>query len=348
MIFTHDIAAELSRAAAELAPMQAQVFVVCDSNTAPIARQIVERAGINADIIVLAAGDDNKSIGAVQAVWEALTAGHATRGSLVVNIGGGMITDLGGFAAATYKRGIKFVNIPTTLLGAIDASVGGKTGVNFCGLKNQVGVFAQAQRVIVGTGPFATLPAEQLLSGYGEMIKHSLLKDDALVDRTLRFDPVSGDRQTLLELMRQNIAIKQEIVEADPKEKGLRKALNLGHTAAHAFESLAMERGETMAHGYAVAWGIVVDLVLSHMLYRFDSSLLHRVAGFVKTHYPAPAIGCADYDALIGYMSHDKKNSSPDAISFTLLRAPGQLEIDTIVPAEDIRVALDLMRDLLQ
>lgn len=327
-------------------------FTLCDTNTnrlvLPRLRESCpELAG--ARNIVIEAGDTAKTIATAAQVWEQLMDGGATRNSLLVNIGGGMVTDLGGFAAATYKRGMHCINVPTTLLGAVDAAVGGKTAVNFMSLKNLVGVFRQPEAVVISTVFFDTLPQFELMSGYAEMIKHGLLSDAQHFAALIDFRPTVpvSDHDRMLDLLSESVSVKARIVAADPTERGLRKALNLGHTIGHAFETLAMRRGKPVPHGYAVAWGLVAESVLSHLHRTFPSELLHTLADYVGTNYGAFAITCDDYPALIAYMRQDKKNASADAINFTLLDAPGKPVLDVTLPAAEITAALDIYRDLL-
>lgn len=348
LIFTADAAAALADAVCDIVP--SGVYVLADSNTASaVAAPLIARAGIEpaAPVIEVPAGDRNKSLDSLASVWRTLSDAGATRHSLLVNVGGGMITDLGGFAAATFKRGIPFVNIPTSLLGAVDAALGGKTAINFNGLKNEIGVFAPARAVIVDTQLFASLPQSQLVSGYAELLKHALLDGAEHLSEALAYDLAGPDLIRLQELLRQSVGVKQRIVAADPFESGLRKSLNLGHTPAHAYESLAMSRGEAVDHGVAVAWGLVTDLVLSHLRLGFPSETLQQVAAFVREYYPRPGFSCADCETLIAYMRHDKKNLSSHRINFTLLEAPGRVKIDCEVPVPDITAALDITRDLL-
>ncbi len=349
LIFTDNAAASLSEVIAGLAPRG--IFLLADSNTAPlIARPLMESVDrlAGAGLIEIGAGDCNKSLETLAGVWKSLSDGGATRSSLLINVGGGMVTDLGGFAAATFKRGIRFVNMPTTLLSAVDAALGGKTGINFNGLKNEVGAFAHADAVIVSSRHFATLPHSELTSGYAELLKHSLIDSPQALARALAYDLDRVDLDRLQLLLRESIAVKERIVAADPFEKGLRKALNLGHTSAHAFESLALERGgSTVAHGHAVAWGLVVDLILSNMLLGLDSGVLRQVAIYIKEYFPRPSISCSDYPRLIELMRHDKKNRSTSDINFTLLHAPGEIAIDVEVNPDTITAALDILRDLL-
>lgn len=348
--FTNDPAAILGRIVENL-PVSG-VFIITDENTEYYCAPLLaasEPGGLdNAAHITIPAGDEAKNIDTLSYVWERLTEGGANRGSLVVNLGGGVVTDLGGFAAATFKRGVKFINVPTTLLGAVDAAVGGKTGINFKGLKNEIGAFREASHVVISPEFYGTLPKDELVSGYAEVIKHALLNSRGALQKVLSFDLLNARPAEMLEILRESVEVKQRIVAADPQEQGLRKALNLGHTAAHAFEALAMECGNHLAHGVAVAHGLVVDLVLSHLQFGFPTDLLHKTTAFIKEYYPRPRLECKDYPRLIEFMRHDKKNRSADAINFTLLSEPGDVRLDCVASEEQIKTALDIMRDYLE
>lgn len=348
LIFTNKVGAILDQIIAGINPRK--VFVLVDVNTASFVLprlQEMSAAVAAADIITCRAGDMYKNLDSVTAIWKRLSDSGCTRDSLLVNVGGGVVTDMGAFAAATFKRGIHFVNVPTTLLGAVDASVGGKTGVNFGNLKNQIGVFRQAESVIISTVFFNTLTGQELRSGYAEMLKHGLLKDEDTFDRLIDKHVEDLDAETLLGLLKESVLVKKQVVDNDPEEKGLRKSLNLGHTAGHAFETLALERKSPIPHGYAVAYGLVTELVLSHMKLGFPSDTLHRFAGYVNNVYGPFEFTCDDYPRLLEYMRHDKKNSSADAINFTLLSAIGDVKIDCIIPDDDIKAAFDITRDLM-
>lgn len=343
LIFSNRVSEEIDRLVADMKPTG--IFVLSDTNTRAIAREI---APAEASHITIPAGDDNKNITSLGAVWEALSLGGATRRSLLVNVGGGMVTDLGGFAAATFKRGIRFINVPTTLLGAVDAAVGGKTGINFLHFKNEVGAFAPADAVIISTRYFASLPAAELRSGFAEMLKHGLISSADTYSRLLKFNVVDADLDALLPLLEENVQVKRRIVEEDPREQGIRKALNLGHTAGHALESLAMEREAPVPHGFAVAHGLLIEMILSHMLEGFPSTELYPYASLLKEAYSDfPALSCDDYPHVLTLMSHDKKNPAPDRINFTLLTKPGTPVLDRIVSPDDIKTALDIYRDML-
>lgn len=351
LIFTNNVSQAVDDFVAAAKP--SDVFVHVDENTAKFVMPILEsqsQAVAAAHKIVSAHGDVNKSLEALTRVWTALSDAKASRTALFINVGGGVVTDLGGFAAATFKRGMSVLNIPTTLLGAVDASVGGKTGINFNGFKNQVGAFYEPEATIISTTFFQTLPTHELLSGYAEMIKHGLLKSRKAFRDLMAYDitlPPVYDK-TLLDLLKENVLVKKEIVDQDPTEKGLRKVLNLGHTVGHAIESFAMGvRALPVAHGYAVAQGLVVEAILSNMLKGFDSDDLHLLARYVKEKYSPYDMPCKHYPELLAYMRQDKKNDSADAINFTLLSEPGKPEINVIVPEKDICAALDIYRDIM-
>lgn len=339
LIFTHNPSEVLSGL-----PQGRDLWIIADENTAALALPRLDLP--EHKTIVIPAGDASKNLDTLASIWRRLSEGGTTRSSLAVCLGGGVVTDIGGFAAATFKRGMEFVNMPTTLLGAVDAAVGGKTGINFCGLKNEIGAFCPACTVVISTMFFDTLPRQELLSGYAEMIKHSLLDCPAEVGRIMNLDIDSAAE--LLPAIERSVAVKQRIVDSDPHEQGLRKALNLGHTCGHAIESLALRRGTPVPHGYAVAWGLVCALSLSVMKAGFPKDTFYTVARFVKERYGRPPYDCDDYAYLLAAMAHDKKNPSPDRIAFTLLSAPGAPLINQTASHADIESALDIALTLLE
>lgn len=346
IIFTNDINNALNQVLEDIDFNK--LFVLTDVNTSHyVAPKLAEVFyNHNATHITIPAGDTNKNIDSLTQVWSKLGNNGATRRSLLINLGGGMVTDLGGFAASTFKRGIRFVNIPTTLLSAVDAAVGGKTGINFNGLKNEIGVFNEADAVIISTTPLYTLPKEEIKSGFAEMLKHGLLKGKDTFNKLLAFDFDNFNPDHLLDLLEESVNVKREIVAIDPHEKGLRRALNLGHTVGHAFESLAMSRKSPIPHGYAVAWGMVVELVLSHLILKFDSDVLHRYAQFICDNYGVFYITCNDYPALISLMKHDKKSNCGE-MNFSLLSDVGDIKINCEASEEIVEAALDIYRDLM-
>ena len=322
-----------------------RTFILVDETTERCCLPIV--SGLDcvrgAQIIVIGATDSHKTLESLSHVWEALGEGGATRHSLLINIGGGMVTDLGGFAASTFKRGINYINIPTTLLSMVDASVGGKTGINFRGLKNEIGVFSNASTVILDTTFLKTLDAENICSGYAEMLKHGLISNEKMWAELINFDLARPDLQQLQTMVADSVAVKQRIVTEDPLEQGIRKALNLGHTVGHAFESFALKHSPIL-HGYAVAYGLISELYLSTVKTGFPSDKMHQTVSFIKEHYGKMAITCDDYPTLLELMTHDKKNVGSD-INFTLLGGIGDIRLNQISGKQEIYEALDFYRE---
>ena len=262
-----------------------------------------------------------------------------------------MVTDLGGFAASTFKRGIDFINIPTTLLAMVDASVGGKTGINLDSFKNEVGVFNESKFVLLDTEFLRTLDGKNLRSGYGEMIKHGLISDTETWAELLNFDLGNPDFKLLLTMLAKSVKVKERVVTEDPKEKGIRKALNFGHTFGHAFESFSLihdgEKGkEPILHGYAVAYGLICELYLSVMKQQFPTDKMTQTVRYIRESYGMMDITCDDYDELLRLMKHDKKSRQGE-INCTLLGAPGDIRIDCIIDDDTMKEAFDLYRDLM-
>lgn len=322
------------------------LFVLTDTTTVRLCWPIVKPHPFfqSAQMITIGESDNNKTLHSLCCVWEGLQMGGATRHSLLVNLGGGMVTDLGGFAASTFKRGIAFINIPTTLLSQVDASVGGKTGINFGGLKNEIGVFNCADSVILSSEFLRSLDMQNLLSGFAEMLKHGLISDEESWAELLRFDIEELDYNLLGTLVAKSVRIKERIVEQDPTERGFRKALNLGHTAGHALESLALEQRRPVLHGYAVAWGLICELYLSVVKCGFPKDRLCQTVQFIRQHYGDPAIDCKQYERLYEFMQHDKKNEA-GIINFTLLGGIGDIRINQQATKEEIFEMLDFLRE---
>lgn len=323
-----------------------KLFLLADEHTFVHCLPLIKEVpGIQAaTTIVTPAGDAHKTLEHLGKIWKQLTENGATRHSLLVNLGGGMLTDLGGFAAATFKRGIKYINIPTTLLGAVDAAVGGKTGINFEGYKNEIGAFYPADFVLISSDFFHSLDHPAILSGYAEMVKHGLIHSAADWEKLLAFPLDEIDYVQLNELVFRSVGIKRAIVEKDPYEKNIRKALNLGHTTAHAFESFAISRGNPVPHGYAVAWGMVVELWLSHRICGFPKEKLQKTVRFIQQRYGAFPVSCDDYETLYEIAMHDKKNVG-GAINFTLLSEIGNVRIDQTADKNMVFDAFDFYRD---
>ena len=323
-----------------------RIFVLTDETTQQLCWPKIKnfKALKNSTPIIIKATDTHKNLDTLSQVWQALSNGGATRHSLMINLGGGMVTDLGGFAASTFKRGIDFINIPTTLLAMVDASVGGKTGINFGGLKNEIGVFSDSRFVIINTQFLDTLDHDNICSGYAEMLKHGLISDERTWAELVTFDLEHPDLSQLQRMVAESIKVKERIVEADPHEHGIRKALNLGHTMGHAFESFAMRRGTPILHGYAVAYGLISELYMSARKTAFPTDRMHQTVRFIRENYGTLNITCDDYPTLIELMHHDKKNTS-GIINFTLLGNVGDIRINQTANEEEIKEALDFFRE---
>lgn len=326
---------------------QEQIFLLVDENTRRLCLPELQKTLTIPEqhILCLPAGETNKTLASVQHIWDFLIRQGATRQSLLLILGGGVLTDMGGFAASCFKRGIAYVNIPTTLLAAVDAAAGGKTGFDYQGLKNEIGLFSKAAATIVYPAFFETLPIEQLLSGYAEMLKHALISSPLELVQVLAFDwnAATLDWQRLSEILSRSIDIKNYIVEQDPEEHDLRKTLNFGHTVGHAIESYALQKGEPILHGYAVAYGIVAELYLSVTKFGFPQNYFRQVVSFVTEHYGKPVCPCKDYDRLISLMQHDKKNQSVGEINCTLLRNVGNYQLNQHPTREEVLEALDFL-----
>lgn len=323
-----------------------RIFVLTDETTQQLCWPKIKnfKALKNSTPIIIKATDTHKNLDTLSQVWQALSNGGATRHSLMINLGGGMVTDLGGFAASTFKRGIDFINIPTTLLAMVDASVGGKTGINFGGLKNEIGVFSDSRFVIINTQFLDTLDHDNICSGYAEMLKHGLISDERTWAELVTFNLDTPDLSQLQRMVAESIKVKERIVEADPHEHGIRKALNLGHTMGHAFESFAMRRGTPILHGYTVAYGLISELYMSARKTAFPTDRMHQTVRFIRENYGTFNITCDDYPTLIELMHHDKKNTS-GIINFTLLGNVGDIRINQTATEEEIKEALDFFRE---
>lgn len=346
VIISTNLAAELSAAISDCE--HDRIFVLTDTTTLNLCWPVVKDYPCLAEakMITIGATDMEKTLESVAHVWEELQKGGASRHSLLINLGGGMITDLGGFAASTFKRGINFINIPTTLLSMVDASVGGKTGFNFGGLKNEIGVFNDSRYVILCTEFLKTLDTENIASGYAEMLKHGIInrETEAMLSELLTFDLTNPDLKQLQRMVAESVQVKEKIVEEDPHEHSIRKALNLGHTVGHAFESWAMKTNRPVLHGYAVAFGIIPELYLACKKTGFPTGTMRQVVSFIRENYGTLPITCDDYPTLVELMTHDKKNTA-GIINFTLMGGIGDIRINQTATKEEIEEALDFFRE---
>ena len=343
VIISKQLQTDLAEAIAECE--HDRIFVLVDETTNKLCWSLVKDYLClkDAQTIIIGATDRRKNLETLVHVWESLQQGKATRHSLLINLGGGMVTDLGGFAASTYKRGINFINVPTTLLAMVDASVGGKTGINFGGLKNEIGVFNDAEFVLLDTNWLQTLDEENIRSGYAEMLKHGLIADETMWAELINFNLTQPDLHQLASMLDKSVRIKERIVAEDPHEKGIRKALNLGHTFGHAFESWAMKR-QPILHGYAVAFGLIAELYLATTQTDFPTERMRQTVNFIRAYYGSLPITCNDYPELIELMHHDKKNRGNE-INVTLLGGIGDIRINQTITEEDIKEALDFFRE---
>lgn len=318
-----------------------KVFLLSDETAYQLCYpKIKDVVGISKErTVIIEPGDNNKGIEALAKVWHLLSHGGADRKSLLITLGGGMPCDLGGFAASTFKRGIQFINIPTTLLAQVDASIGGKTGINFEGFKNEVGVFNQATAVLIETSFLDTLDNENIISGFAEMIKHAFIYSAERWEQLKAFDILNPDYEALKDLVADSIRIKDYFVQNDPLENHIRKALNFGHTFGHAFESLAMHEGRGMLHGYAVAYGIICELYLSHIRLGFPMPLVMEIANQLEEIFGHFDFTQDHFEELYRLMTHDKKNDS-NRINFTLLEEIGKIQINCQASKEEVFDAL--------
>ena len=344
IVISHSLEHDLATAISECE--HDRIFILADEKTAEACLPLISsfRCLRGAMHIVVKQGDTHKDIQALTDIWEFLSQNGATRHPLLINLGGGMITDLGGFAAATFKRGIDFINIPTTLLAMVDASVGGKTGINFNGLKNEVGAFCDARYVLLNTTFLKTLDQQNLRSGYAEMLKHSLISTAEQWAQHVNYNLCQPDLALLQQMVADSVEVKRHIVEQDPHEHGIRKALNLGHTIGHAFESYAMQQTKPILHGYAVAYGIVCELYLSAVKTGFPTDKMRQTVAFIRENYGQMGITCDDYPTLLSLMHHDKKNTA-GTINFTLLADIGDIRINQTATEEEIKETLDFYRE---
>ena len=312
-----------------------QVFVLTDENVAQYWLPELEHwlGCEQAEEIVIGASESHKTLQTAQEIWEFLMENNADRDAILVNLGGGTITDLGGFVASCYQRGIRFVNVPTTLLAMVDAAIGGKNGVNLEGCKNQIGTFAEPLEVMVNPICLSTLPERELLSGLAEMVKYGFIADDDL----LEVDETNYEQYIL-----RAGDLKRDIVDDDPTDLDQRRVLNFGHTLGHAIESFSMTTESPLTHGESVALGMWCALYLSIQLCGLHEDVLIDYETKLRSLLSEAEVelGSGDVDAILSYMDHDKKNKDGHA-SFVLLKAVEKPVFDQEVPEELVRESLN-------
>jgi 3-dehydroquinate synthase len=285
----------------------------------------------NAEIIEIPAGEENKVLEICYQIWESLSEYQISRHDVMINLGGGVVSDLGGFVASIYKRGIDFINIPTSLLAMVDASVGGKTGVDLGSYKNQLGLFSNPVALYVDAGFLSSLPEEEQLSGYAEMLKHGLIKDKHYWNQLKSKSPSLIDVDDIYH----SIELKKEIVQQDPFEKNERKKLNFGHTVGHALEGFLLGTNKQITHGHAVAIGMLCESHLSFKKGLLSEQVYEEIAEVIKEKYKQISINEGDYPSLISLIKNDKKNHQ-NQIKCVLLKAIGNAVIDIELKEEEI------------
>lgn len=330
-------------------PKPDRIFLHTDSNVCKYADGYLSVCNdvAPASLIVNEAGEKSKNLSTVAAVAKLLMEGGATRSSVMVNLGGGVVSDLGGFVASIFKRGMRTVNVATTLLAAADAAIGGKTGVDFNELKNELGTFHMPEGVVVATDLLEFQPQKVKIDGYAEMLKTAMLFDRQLYVRLLNVPEMLMDIDALGKAAENCAKFKQMIVEIDPKEKGRRRILNLGHTFGHAFETLSMLKGNPCGHGTAVAHGLLCTLIMSRLTQGFDAVDVNIYRQMLSENYPRLSVACNDADRIVDIIRHDKKRDSQGNPIFVLLRSIGEPIESFAAEKSIIRATLECYLDSL-
>jgi 3-dehydroquinate synthase len=314
-----------------------------DSNTKEFCLPMIKSSlPTNVEEFVFEAGESQKNLDTCNKIWEWMTNSGFDRKAFIINLGGGVTGDMGGFCAATYKRGIPFINIPTTLLSQVDASVGGKLGIDFMGYKNHIGVFTQPEAVLIADSFLKTLPEEELRSGYAEVIKHGLIKNAGYFG-SLRAE--DWQNQPWREIIEKSVQIKKAVVDADPKEGGLRKVLNFGHTIGHAFESKFLETERHLLHGEAIAIGMICEAFLSFKKLRMKKESLEEIQNFILSIFPKFYIEEEEIPGLLQLCLQDKKNEG-STIYFSLLQKIGDCDYNISVSEDEIFESIRYYKNL--
>jgi 3-dehydroquinate synthase len=316
------------------------VFVLADNLTYRHCYPLLKPLLPKHTIIRVKAGEEQKNLATCEQIWSALTSANADRHALVLNLGGGVIGDMGGFCAATYKRGVAFAQLPTTLLSQVDASVGGKLGIDFQGLKNHIGVFQLPDAVLIDPVFLKTLPEREIRSGFAEIIKHCLIADAAMWD-VIRVRDL--DEQNWPALIQHSVAVKEKIVMEDPREKSVRKTLNFGHTLGHAVETYFLTKpgkaSQRLLHGEAIAVGMITEAHIAWKKQLIDESLLQQIEEYLFAVYGRVRITPADIEPILGLTLQDKKNRN-NQVRMALLDGPGRCAYDVLVTTAEMRRAL--------
>lgn len=323
-----------------------KIFILVDENTheycLPVLLGNLE-TDLAFEILEIEAGEEMKNIQTANQLWEILTEMKADRKALVINLGGGVITDMGGFVASTYKRGIRFINIPTTLLSMCDASIGGKTGIDLMHYKNMVGTFTFPEQIFVYPEFLDTLPFKELRSGFAEMLKHGLIADKTHWDNLIKIHTL--DTEALIPHIQASMDIKQDVVEKDFHEKNIRKILNFGHTIGHAIESLCLEQGNPVLHGEAVAAGMICEAHLAHLENLISKEDARIIIENIQRYYPYLDITDFKDEDIFALLLNDKKNAD-SKINFSLLSDIGSCTYDYECSQKNIAGSLSFYRSL--
>lgn len=318
-----------------------QIFILADEHTKKYCLKVLRPYLPSFQVIQIKSGEKNKTIRTCEKIWKELSKENADRKSLLTNLGGGTITDIGGFGASTYKREIDFINIPTTLLAQVDASVGGKTGIDFLGYKNQIGTFAFPKAVFINPDFLKTLNKRELISGFAEMIKYGLIADKNYWKEIKGIKDIKKIKE---ENIFHSIEIKNKIVSSDPYENGLRKMLNFGHTIGHAIESASLKTKKPLLHGEAIAIGIICEAYLSRKILGLKSEELNEITSFIISIVQPKEIK-HPIKNLIALMKQDKKNNDSE-INFTLLASIGKAKINNSCSEELIEESIGFYNSL--
>ena len=323
-----------------------KVFFLTDTNTSEHCLPVINKYFpelVEYDIIEVDPGEENKNIDYCIGVWQNLLDFGADRNSLLINLGGGVITDMGGFAASTFKRGIDFIQIPTTLLSQVDASVGGKTGIDLGSLKNIVGTFAQPKAVFISTEFLKSLDKRQLVSGFAEIVKHGFIADREYLNKLKGILP----EDVPSEIVYHSVEIKNHVVTTDPFEKGLRKTLNFGHTIGHAVESYSLQNDKNpLLHGEAIAVGMICEGYLSNKYNTLSNDGLKELIEIIRSIFPDYKFSADTYSAIMEFMKNDKKNTS-GKIGFALLKQLGECDYNNYIEEDKIIESLDFYNKLI-
>lgn len=326
--------------------MPSKIFILVDENTHDHCLPIL-LANLETDapfeIIEIEAGEENKNIGTATQLWEIFSEMEADRKSLLINLGGGVVTDMGGFVASTYKRGFRFINIPTTLLAMCDASIGGKTGIDHQYLKNIIGTFALPERIFFYPKFLESLDFKELRSGFAEMLKHGLIADSNHWNELSSLFKITP--QDVAPYISRSMAIKNEVVTKDFKEENVRKILNFGHTIGHAVESLFLRKGALIPHGEAVALGMICETHLALLAGLVDVEQSSNVISKIQRLYPYIDISEFRNEDILNLMFNDKKNEDGN-INFSLITGIGNCVYDQKLHADQINLTLDFYKDM--